>query len=383
MITLPAFIKLFSKNDHNISKGFKFFFKNATVISGKTIYSLKDYVEKKNIKISDLLILFENIKHKNEYLARFYKTSLFYDRDDISIDEIPMKNHHFNNNSLVQYKNVIRNTFFYEILRDTKSGFNNPSYLEVVDALYNHYNIYVNLLAPSSLDFIKKGRIASVFSSLFFRASIMNPYLVFSLNKSAFREAKSVFTPTLGWGSYYYGFAESGVEEYVGVDVIPNVCSKVIKFSEKYYPHVKTDIYCTPSESLLTNVRFLRKYKNHFDVIFFSPPYFMLEKYPGKNQSTVMYDTLEEWLEKYWEKTIQLCSIVLKEGGTLSYILSDYGSKNNNNYFALVKLMNDICKKYFKTQHMQKMHNKNVMVTGARHRETNEKIMMFSNYQKT
>jgi hypothetical protein len=83
----------------------------------------------------------------------------------------------------------------------------------------------------------------------------MNPYLVFSLNQSIFR-AKTVFTPTLGWSSYYYGFAESGIEEYVGVDVIPNVCSKVSNFAEKFYPHIKTDIYCTPSESLLKIISF-------------------------------------------------------------------------------------------------------------------------------
>jgi hypothetical protein len=378
MITLPAFIKLFSKNDHNISKGFVFFLKNAKVVSGKSTYSLKEYVDKKKINNADLKIIFENIKHKNEYLIRFYNTSLLYDRKNISIDETPMKSHHFNNNSLVQYKNIIRNTFFYEILRDTKSGFNNPSYLEVIDDLYNKYIIHVHLLAPSSLDYIKKGRIGSVFSSLFFRASIMNPYLVFSLNQSIFR-AKTVFTPTLGWSSYYYGFAESGIEEYVGVDVIPNVCSKVSNFAEKFYPHIKTDIYCTPSESLLKNTGFLKKYKKHFDVIFFSPPYFMLEKYPGKKQSTVLYETLDEWLDKYWEKTIQLCSIVLKNEGILSYILSDYGSlKNKESHFELVKLMNDISKKYFKTVHIQPMYNKNVMVTGARHRETNEKIMFFS-----
>ena len=265
-----------------------------------------------------------------------------------------------------------------EILKTTKSGFaNHPSYFDVLENLYNHWKIDYKLLTPSALYYISAGRIGSVFSSFYFRASIMNPYLVYSMNKSIFRGTR-IFTPTLGWGSYYYGFAESGtIKEYVGVDIIPAVCSGVKKFAELYYPQIKTTFYCNPSETLLKNPAFMRKYKGHFDTVFFSPPYFDLEKYPGELQSTMQYPTYGDWLNNYWAATIGVCSHVLKRGGILCYILSDYGSKNNK--FNLVEDMNNIVLQShhfgFSLKEIQPMHNKNVNST--KHRDTDEKIMIF------
>ena len=80
---------------------------------------------------------------------------------------------------------------------------------------------------------------------------------------------------------------------------------------------------------------------NYFDIIFFSPPYFKLELYRGKNQSTELYKNYDDWLSKYWEVTIQLCRKVLKKNGNMAYIIGDY----DKNY--IVKDMNNITKKYF------------------------------------
>jgi tRNA1(Val) A37 N6-methylase TrmN6 len=117
------------------------------------------------------------------------------------------------------------------------------------------------------------------------------------------------------------------------------------------------------------------KYKNHFDVVFFSPPYYRLELYDGENQSTTKYDTYEKWLDKYWSATIQLCQHVLQPGGRLCYILSGYGSDNTKENYDLLDDMNTITKKYFTFKSKQPMYNKNVHVTA--HRETSEQIMLF------
>lgn len=376
MITEQAFLKLFSRMDRQLTQDFSFFLKNARVRSGKNLRTIVEYAKEKKIPKDVLRLLYENIQKKNDYLSRFYYRSLYYDKADISIREPPMKNKNFNNNALVKYKNAIRNMFFYEILRDTKSGFNNPSFFTALDELFNHLIIDIRLLSPWCHSYIREGRISSLYGSMFFRASIMNPYLVYSLNKTVFSNAKRVFTPTLGWSSYFYGFAESGIEEYVATDVIPSVCSKTARFAEKYYPRIKTDIYCVPSEQLAKTGAFMRKYNQYFDVIFFSPPYFKLEQYPGNKQSTVLYETLEEWLEKYWEETIKMCAKVLRRDGILCYILSDYGSVNTTHY-TLLKDMNDITKRFFSKITMQPMYNKNVDVTAKGHRETDEQIMIF------
>ena len=222
---------------------------------------------------------------------------------------------------------------------------------------------------------MKNGRLGSVFSSYYFRASIMNPYLVFSLNKSILHGTR-IFTPTLGWSSYCYGFLECPeVVEYVGTDVIQDVCSKTEQLCKSHINRVKYEIFCKPSEDLLNTKSFIDKYKNHFDVVFFSPPYYKLELYKGGKQSTDRYNTYNEWLQEYWLATIRLCHHVLEKGGRLCYILSDYGSNNTKTHFELLSDMNNITKKYFHLKNIQPMFNKNVNVTS--HRDTNEKIMIF------
>jgi len=185
-----------------------------------------------------------------------------------------------------------------------------------------------------------------------------------------------IFTPTLGWSSYCYGFLECPqVLEYVGTDVIPQVCKKTKELAQIVAPEKTTTIYCKPSEDLFESSEFMKQYRAHFDVVFFSPPYYKLEMYEGGDQSTERYKTYEEWLAGYWEKTIQLCHHVLEKHGKLCYILSGYGSENTKEQYDLLGDMNNITKKYFKFHSQQPMYNKNVNVT--KHRETGEQIMVF------
>jgi tRNA1(Val) A37 N6-methylase TrmN6 len=118
----------------------------------------------------------------------------------------------------------------------------------------------------------------------------------------------------------------------------------------------------------------MTKYKNHFDVVFFSPPYYELEIYPGNNQSTAVYKSYPEWLEGYWKRTLMLCHKVLQKGGRLCYILSSGGGPNSGD---ILKDMNNITKQMFSLRTTIPMYNKNVHVTAKSHRETAEKIMVF------
>ena len=348
---------------------------NYTVIIGDKEYSLKDYIKRQNIPMSMINILLYNIDNNYGYLKRFYNKSLEYNSVELTIKESPMKNNEFDNNKNVQYKNIIRNMFYLEILKNTTSGMkNHPSFLNVLENLYINSKIDYKLLTPSALYYIKENRIGSVFSSFYFRASIMNPYLVYSINHNLLH-GKRIFTPTLGWGSYLYGFAESNIIEYVGIDIIPRVCSRLSEFTEQCYPKLKTEFLCIPSEKLLQNILFMKKYKSHFDTIFFSPPYFDLEKYSGELQSIKQYPVYTLWLQEYWKKTIDVCLHVLKRGGYMCYILSDYGPDNNK--YNLVEDMNNIVLRNneFSLKQIQSMNNKNVNST--KHRKTDEKIMLF------
>jgi hypothetical protein len=374
ILKIEDFIKQFHKKNENMT--FTEFKSNGKVRIGEKLRSLKEYVLDKNIENQDLKLLFENIKNRDEYLSRFYNLSLRIQPDKIHINIPPMKKNHMNNNEETMFKNIIRNIHYKGILLETESGIeNNPTYMKMLLDLYLRNIIDYKLLTPSAIFYMKKGRLGSVFSSYYFRASIMNPYLVYSLNKSILHGTR-IFTPTLGWSSYCYGCLECPeVVEYVGTDVIQDVCSKTEQLCKSHINRVKYEIFCKPSEDLLKTESFIDKYKNHFDVVFFSPPYYKLELYKGGKQSTDRYNTYEEWLQEYWLATIQLCHRVLEKGGRLCYILSDYGSINTKNQFELLSDMNNITKKYFRLKNIQPMYNKNVNVTT--HRDTNEKIMIF------
>lgn len=409
MVSYETFAKHLINNSTLRSRTFKSFLKNARVLSSnKTIVPLEQYLQNKTIKLEDLKLIYLHICEREEYLKRFYKRSLEIP-ENIHITHPPMPASHLDNDKQVNYKNVIRNMFWLEILKKTKSGFSNIlSFLDVLENLYKEEIIDYKLLTPSAIQYIRDGRIGSVFSSFYFRASIMNPYLVYSLAKSVLYKNKrfheffgtkvegkiKVFTPTLGWGSYFYGFAETGaLYSYTGVDVIPSVCKKTFLFAKENYPDVFTQMICSPSEDLLENPNFIKIHRQQYNIVFFSPPYFQLEIYEGKMQSTNRYKTYEEWLLNYWEKTVQLCHLVLEKNGIMCYILSGYGSeKVRDEKFIfgsgdasakirpgdsknLIKDMNNITKKYFTFVKMYNMYNKNVHST--KHAETNEKIILF------
>jgi hypothetical protein len=375
-ITENQFLHLFEAPSQTFSR----FLRTAKVRTNTTITPLLTYIDNKHITVDDLKLLYEHIQTRNEYLARFYNTSL--DVSDKSITDSPMKLREMNNDYAVHYKNIIRNMHYKDILKNTKSGMANvPTYMDVLEDLYLRWIIDYKILTPSSMHYIREGRIGSVFSSLFFRASIMNPMIPYSLAHGVLRGKSNckVFTPTLGWSSYCYGFLESPhVIEYVGTDVIPGVCKKTAEFATTNYPDKTTTIFCSPSENLMLDVKFSAKYKNYFDLVFFSPPYYRLEMYAGKNQSTSKYPTYDAWLENYWRKTMLLCYHVVKPGGKMCYILSGYGSENTNGgRYDLLKDMNGIARHVFKNVAPQQlnMYNKNVHVTS--HRETAEKIVIF------
>jgi len=367
-------------NDIRPAKSVSFdqFIQTYKVRVGKNIIPLKTYLDKKSIKIENLVLLFQDIMNIESYLERFYNISLLIKDENINFGEHyePMKITQINNNQKPLLKNLIRNLHYKHILENTKSGIENvPTYMDVLKALLRDKIIDYKILTPSSLHYIQKRRFGSVLSSYYFRASILNPYVIYSLNEKLLK-GTNIFTPTLGWSSYAYGFLESSAtKEYVGTDVIPDVCKKTDQLISDLYPNITKDIYCKPSEDLAKSKRFMNKYENHFDVVFFSPPYYKLELYEGKNQSTTKYKTYQDWLDKYWEATIKLCKKVLIKGGKLCYIISGYGSSNTREQFDLIKDMNDITTKYFQQIHDLPMYNKNVHVTT--HKQPSERILVF------
>lgn len=347
------------------------FFKRCNVRKGNNeIVSFTEYCKSKKIPEETLRFLYEFVKNKEGYLVRFFKTSLKIHPINYTSTELS-----YSNNINKNCKNLIRNIYYKEILNNTSTIQPNiRTYMKVIDDLFNHLIFDYKILTPSVLQMIMRGEFGSILSGLYFRASIMNPFLVYSLTKMHMCSAKRVFTPTLGWSSYAVGMCGvESVSHYVGVDVIPKVCSTTIEICKCVNPKMKVETYCQPSETLVNDQKFLKKFRNYFDTIFFSPPYYEYELYQGNSQSTKTYKTYDSWLLNYWEPTIKLCSLISKKNGMMCYIVSKY--KINNKVIDLPKDMNKITEKYFRFIEQKPMKNTNVSIT--KHRDTNENAYFF------
>ena len=329
------------------------------------ILSINKY---KKVSNKILKIFYEKIViNKKKYLTNFYNKSLKI----IDNDKYPLC---LSNNKNIQYKNIVRNLYYREILKDTDTIQPNlKSFLNVIIDMYKYYILDYKLLTPSVIKLIEKNALSNVLSGLYFRSSIMNPVVPYSLSTHLDYKFK-VLTPTLGWSSYLIGMMNNeNLDEYVGIDVIDKVCKNTKKIADKN--KIKNDIYCIPSEDLYKDKKFMNKYDNYFDFIFCSPPYFQLELYKGKNQSTNRYKDYDTWLDKYWRDTVKLCYHAIKKNKLFIYIISGYTDKKN--YINLEKDMNNILKEvgftYIKTL---KMTGSNVGFTS--HRKSDEKIFIFS-----
>ena len=368
-ITLESFLGFFTaQKPQTISE----YITNARVKIRDRLVPLVQYIDEHANR--DIVPLFNHIVNREQYLTRFYNTSLCV----VDILPEPQLATILNNNSQPLMKNRIRNLFLKEILCDTKSGFENiPTYLDVLFNLYQYPDSIIDykLITPSAIQYAKNGRIGSVFSSFYFRASIMNPALVYNIRAHFFPNAKTIMTPTMGWTSYLNGFSygPTKLDHYVGIDVIDSVCVK----SHTHTPLTfgtgpcKINIYKCPSELITTRIpEFITQYTNYFDAIFFSPPYYRMELYDSPDQSTTNYKTYGNWLSQYWEETVKLCKTCINpDGGIFSYVVSPF---DNHDLPTDLKV---ITEKYFRLLHVVPIYNKNVNST--KHRKPNDSLYVF------
>ena len=95
MLSQNDFLNLFNQNSKKES--LSEFLRKYKVKTSIDSINLKKYIEKKNINIKDIEKLKDIIDNKNDYLIRFYNTSLRLP-ENLRITEEPMKNKKYNNN---------------------------------------------------------------------------------------------------------------------------------------------------------------------------------------------------------------------------------------------------------------------------------------------
>tara|TARA_R100001163_G_C5068434_1_gene208704 strand:- start:2852 stop:4255 length:1404 start_codon:yes stop_codon:yes gene_type:complete len=288
-------------------------------------------------------------------------------------------------------RRMVRNLFYLELLHltePTNSVNSKTTYWQALDNFYNKLKLDDRLMSPSSIKlFIRpkgtkkleknipkppksfKGFNPNLnYHNLFYqlqayqaKASIINPYFIHWILENLFQSGSStsakgngrIFTPVLSWASYLIAFMHTpGWDHYVGVDVMPTVCEKV-DFLAKYYHNLpemkktleespkKVELFCTPSELLAKDSKFIKKHKDYFDLVMICPPYFDMELYHEGQQSTDLYPDYNEWLKKYWQTTCEMCYKCTRKGGQFALIINDYNTLKGK-YYPLAKDMSEI-----------------------------------------
>jgi hypothetical protein len=133
-----------------------------------------------------------------------------------------------------------------------------------------------------------------------------------------------VFDYSAGWGARALGVGSVGKQYYALDPLTHNKVNNLMSFYG-----IAGKVYNGGSERCNSYTEIVKLgLKNKFDTIFSSPPYFTLETYDNKQheQSIVQYPDYQDWLDHYWDKTVENC---------LEYVLSP---DSNNRTFVLIML---------------------------------------------
>ena len=151
-----------------------------------------------------------------------------------------------------------------------------------------------------------------------------------------------------GWGDRLAGFyCGETTSHYVGID--PNTLNhpnyqRQVEFYEKqrtlFEKEKKVDLISLPAE----DVNFT-EYKEHFDTVFTSPPYFNTEKYSEhETQSFRRYTEIDSWNKKFLHNSLERIFPAMKPGAILAINIADVYCAKKKGYLDICNPMNDFIK---------------------------------------
>lgn len=163
-------------------------------------------------------------------------------------------------------------------------------------------------------------------------------------------EAKNILDFSMGWGDRLAGFYASDFgEHYVGLDPRKEnhpIYKKQAEFYDSkltFFEHKrKGTFYCSPAEDFDFS-----PYKDYFDLVFTSPPYFNVERYSNDdNQSWVRYKQINDWNELFLHKVLHNLWSAVRSGGVVLINISDvYNNKSKEGgWHKICDPMNDYLK---------------------------------------
>jgi len=241
-----------------------------------------------------------------------------------------------------KYGRLCKNVNFENFYNTKKLYSNDFEYVVgLMKAMFEDFKLRNSLVGPAFFDHICKidnnyGQFWTDFMMGCNRASIFNPVTYRGIMEELF-QGDTIFAPCMGWNAYQLGFYNSSWKKFISTDVIPEVVDNGNKLHTEWVNYKnnslfeiedkEVDLYLCPSEQLNVRYDFVNKYKDQVDAVLFSPPYYDLEIYPGKEQSFTNYPNYEDWLINYWEATVIIAKQVLKQGGNFAFVISNYRNK--------------------------------------------------------
>lgn len=260
-------------------------------------------------------LLYNNFKFKKSWASDMI-TAYNACKDDIYDEDTKT----FNGNKGLNFKSFFKRLFFKQLYYKTLHK-SKPTIKEHFNNFYKTLHIKTLELTDSSIQYLDNYNYNYTRKCMV--GSVMNPLVIYAIFDKFFKDDKIIFNPCGSWlVPSYTASLFPNIKRFIAVDVIEEVRDR---FYDLFEDNEKFDFYLQPSETLLQNNQFLTSYKECVDTVFFCPPYFDYEIYDGgsDNQSTTNYNTLDLWLEKYWDKTLQVNKHVLKKGGKMIYIIAD------------------------------------------------------------
>ena len=136
------------------------------------------------------------------------------------------------------------------------------------------------------------------------------------------KKLKNLLCPTASWGSPVIAATGLEYDSITLVDVQDNVLKKCHQIHDIINENLSVfdepfELYtnCIPSEKM-----------SSVDHVFFCPPYYDLEDYgdTANDQSTNLYKSYEDWLDKYWRDTVNECYKLMENNGIFSFTMNIY-----------------------------------------------------------
>ena len=161
--------------------------------------------------------------------------------------------------------------------------------------------------------------------------------------------SENILDFSAGWGDRLAGFYASETSEYyLGIDPRKEnhpIYEEQAEFYHKHMTVFEVQKKCNFIESPAEEVDFT-KYKDFFDTVFTSPPYFNVERYSyEETQSWVRHKEINEWNENFLQKTLKNLWCSVKSGGYLLVNISDVYSNSkwstDRGWLEICNPMND------------------------------------------